>query len=391
MMLLKHNVTETAHDDHRMRMAVDTHRIWYACCALAALCVIALTSCTSLQQDVVSAVEPAEQSEDIHFIESKLAVIDAEEFVSSADFSRTEALADVMADVEQAVAVPGNVQAVQARLYALKGRILLLDGKKSKARDCYDQSVAAFKGDAQGLVLGSRLGLEPDFSSVSNVSSEKAILTLEQALVHFTAGSYLESSAQFDTAFLSLPSYYRAAYGKVRDRAWELRNVKPGAKNGKHDNLLYLPQITVGQMMLITQNTSSVLFNYTAGKTLSETELFKKLAGAGLVTAASAPLSADGVVGREDIVSRIICARFLWNLYASRKGSAGAGVNRYSTVYRTAGEASPVPDIPLSSPDFDAVLGTVENELMSLPDGIHFEGDKTVSAAEFSTYLQKIE
>ena len=54
------------------------------------------------------------------------------------------------------------------------------------------------------------------------------------------------------------------------------------------------------------------------------------------------------------------------------------------------GEASPVADVPVDSPDFDAVLGCVENELMDLPDGEHFFPDKTVSGVEFKTWVSKI-
>ena len=51
---------------------------------------------------------------------------------------------------------------------------------------------------------------------------------------------------------------------------------------------------------------------------------------------------------------------------------------------------SPVPDVELDSPDFDAVLGCIELEFMNLTDGINFEGEKKVSGIEFSESLKKM-
>ena len=52
--------------------------------------------------------------------------------------------------------------------------------------------------------------------------------------------------------------------------------------------------------------------------------------------------------------------------------------------------SSPIPDVPLASPDFDAVLGSVENELMTLRDGVNFYPEEKVSGAEFNASLTKI-
>ena len=52
---------------------------------------------------------------------------------------------------------------------------------------------------------------------------------------------------------------------------------------------------------------------------------------------------------------------------------------------------TPIPDILPSSPDFDACLGVIENEIMSLEDGTYFFGSTPVSALDFCTYLEKLE
>ena len=62
----------------------------------------------------------------------------------------------------------------------------------------------------------------------------------------------------------------------------------------------------------------------------------------------------------------------------------------YSDVYKARRMRSPVGDVKLASPDFDAVLGCVENEIMHLEDGIDFGAEKEVSGAEFDESVRKI-
>ena len=86
-----------------------------------------------------------------------------------------------------------------------------------------------------------------------------------------------------------------------------------------------------------------------------------------------------------------MCARFLWNLYIGRKGDESTAT-AYSRSYRSQIKSlSPVPDVPLDSEDFDAVLGTVENELLALPDGRNFYPDETISGVEFSRSVKKLQ
>lgn len=51
---------------------------------------------------------------------------------------------------------------------------------------------------------------------------------------------------------------------------------------------------------------------------------------------------------------------------------------------------SPIPDLPLNSPDFDAVIGCVEREILELPDGVHFQPDENIHPMELKAGLEKI-
>ena len=83
-------------------------------------------------------------------------------------------------------------------------------------------------------------------------------------------------------------------------------------------------------------------------------------------------------------MTRYHSARFLWNLYGATKNQFDS--RKYSDKLKK----SPVRDLDLDSPDFDAVLGCVEEELMSLEDGRSFGGEKPVSAVEFDRYMEKL-
>ena len=64
-------------------------------------------------------------------------------------------------------------------------------------------------------------------------------------------------------------------------------------------------------------------------------------------------------------------------------------VTKYSEAYKNK-KRSPIPDVKLNSPDFDAALGCVENEIMNLEDGIEFGAGKEVSGVEFEESVKKI-
>jgi hypothetical protein len=354
--------------------------------------VLFFTSCTSLQQDVSIPVRQSENSADVIAIETRLAVLDAATFMpddKTETADRNAACAVLIDDVDALLSAPEISKSVQARFWALKGRILLLSGKKSRARSCWNTASVLFGADPQTVILGARLGEPVDLDKQIAASDERALLLLERALRRYTAGQFSGAVADFDTAFMTLEPFYRTAYGGVRDRAWKFHTAIP-AQEGKDASILQYQNITVSEMMLAAQQTSDILFNYTAGKNLSEKVLFNKLTGAGLVSPVSAAFSADTVLAADQKATRIICARFLWNLYIATKEDPASAL-RYSRIYRkTSGLQSPIPDIPLDSPDFDAAAGCVETELMDLPDGVHFFPDRCVDAVDFCRWLSYI-
>ena len=150
--------------------------------------------------------------------------------------------------------------------------------------------------------------------------------------------------------------------------------------------------------MLIAQGTGDVLNVYTASQNQDGKLLFQTLIKEGLMNSVSNEQSptAASMVNRSDSgvtagtrATRLLAARFLWNLYW-REG--GADPQKYSSRYRSRASAkSPVKDVPLSSGDFDAVLGCVEKEWLSLEDGTSFNGNAGISGAAFSEGVKKLD
>ena len=92
-------------------------------------------------------------------------------------------------------------------------------------------------------------------------------------------------------------------------------------------------------------------------------------------------------ITKDTVVTRILAARFLWNIFTDKYGINN--INSYQKQFSEAG-FSPVSDLELDSKDFDAVLGCIEKELMELPDGINFYPNQKINPMDFNSGLKRI-
>lgn len=331
-------------------------------------------------------VESISLSEENFEFEKRFAYADSEYISGNQNLKEFEQLAS---DIESHFSNPGMQKAALARLYALDGLVLLRQNKKVQAQKCLEMSEQFFKGDLFAVILAHRLnpsGVPLDKSSAGEKSMEKGRLVLEEALDLFADKKYLEAVAGFDSAFISLNPAYRDAYGEIRNLCWKLRSV---SSENQPEDLLALKRISVMQMLLITRKTTELLYNYTGDKKVSEKELYAKIHDAGLLNPVSTASSPRLSITSDHIVTKYIAARFLWNLYNAKKNTSHLAA-RYSMKYQNSGRKSPVADVLLDNPDFDAVLGCVEREILNLEDGISFNGSRELSAIDFSESLRKI-
>lgn len=345
-------------------------------------------SCMSFQQDIVMSTDSQVQLEDILRIEEKLAVVDGANICN--ELTKDELnlkCSEILTDIEDSIQRLGMNKAVLARLYALEGRVYLINGSKSKAKKNYRQSLESCKGDSQTIILGSRLGIIKDLNDETLVagSNENALLILERSLNYYNENEFKKCVAEIESAFLLLPDFYKTAYLNVRNCAWQFRNIAEFTDDKKIIELIKNSKLTVGQMLLITQATTNLLDDYTNGKTLSEKKLFAKLKDFEILNSASNEEQTKIILSKDEMLTRAVCARIEWNIYAEKKGLQK---KNYSDFYRGNSLNSPVEDVDVFDEDFDAVLGCVETEIINLIDGNNFQPNSQPQGIEVLNWIQ---
>ncbi len=345
------------------------------------------SSCASIQQDRNISIIQREQLDAFDLIMQTVSKMDCANILKNEgekyDWTYgSEQYLLTQSEIDAILKEEGLQKSVRAKLLAAKGMVFIFDGKKSKAKDCYDSAVAIEKNEPEVVILGHRLNIISNLNEVKVAESEKGLIFLEEAIDFYKQKKYLDSLAKFDTAFLLLNSFYREAYSELRNRSWNFRKLSEN-KSTNSKNVAYSSKISVGQMLLVAQDNAEILLSYTKGKKLGEADLYKSVLKTDLLESASGktPFS----VQKETVANRQIVARFLWNLLCEKN-------NLGKTVYsESMFEESPVADVELDSADFDAILGCVEHEIIPLVDGIHFFPLGNVSTLDFISFIKKIE
>lgn len=355
---------------------------WFAIFGFLLIC---LCSCSTLQEDVEVYMASEEQAPEIRAIEEELVFLEVSYLLDSTSISSSKA-DEIIKKLDKLL---GNVNlqtASQAKLLAFQGRLFLISNRPSLAKEYYLQSLSTYQGEVQNIILGNRLGLIEDLSTQKVAKSQMPYLILEMAIDAYKTEDYLQAIAKFDEAFISLENFYREAYEVLRNDSWKLRNISSDL-GSREVNVLKQNSMTVGQMLSFIQNSTDVLFRFTGSKKYSEEALVKQIISSGLLN----PVNSENVdvknLNKSTVVTRQLAARFLWNLYLERNGLSREEI--YGKQFKMIG-FSPIGDLDLDSPDFDAVLGCIENEIMELIDGENFFPDFPVEAVEFNKSLKKI-
>lgn len=351
-----------------------------------------LMSCASIQKDVYKSEPDITMTESLKDIEEAVILQDGKYFSDkNSMFSEAESTA-LIAQIDMILSSQYPDENTIARLYAFKGRVFLASGQKQNAQKILAEAKKINPGDPQVIILDYRLNKTGTLDTMFNVSDDSVPLLIEKALTYYQQSLFAEAVSSFDAAFVTAAPVYPQAYGIIRNTAWSLKDVKNTAGNTKQtDALIALKEITALQMIQLISDYSNKLQNIDGSEKSSSKEKFNQLVVLKIFDSVSAlPAQASDPIGADQKITRILCARILWNLYCLRSGRQTAAAP-YSKAYRDQlFGASPIPDISLSSEDFDAVLGCVENEIMELPDGVHFDPDKRITAAEMIDWIQKI-
>ena len=366
--------------------------------AAFALCFIS-TACTStLQEDIFDSSETSSQVlEAVSDYENSFVKYDAA-YTLGEKPSASE-LADFHSSIEIKLS-QSREPAVLSQLQSLNGLVYLIENKTKKAQDCYEEAKKQQQNNTYILLLNSRLQKTTEESLKAleqsiKIDSENEILILEKGKLLYKLSEYDKSIAAIDEALMISDNknspHYREYYSNFRSQIWQLYNSQISTtKSSKDFNLS--ANLTKDSMLVLTSENSSLLKDFTAGAKMSSSELTKKLTAYGAFSSAldsdNSNHSADMIL-KSSAITRIMAARFLWNLYVEKKSKPELK-NRYSTRYNKIGK-SPVEDVDISNEDFDAVMGTVENEIMELPDGKSFFPQNVLSNLDFITILKNME
>jgi tetratricopeptide (TPR) repeat protein len=298
-----------------------------------------------------------------------------------------------------------------AALAAWSGRLYLHEAKNAEALRELKNSRALSPGNTPSLILAVRLEGDPEKRlllidqelritgpsgggalSPEDTVSPGAALNIERGRALVELRRYREAAAAFDTALAeNPPPVYRETYAEIRALAWELRDAAPETA-GKIAGLMG-EAATWSSVIELTQAETDLLRFLSAGRNLPQAELFSRLLDRSFI-----PYTQDITRGEwpadkprlEEPVLRSGAAWFLWRLYAENRADRGL-LSKYSSRYSTlANPRSPIADLPLLSPFFDSILGCVETELMSLPDGRNFHPAGPLRGAEFAAMLRKV-
>jgi len=288
-----------------------------------------------------------------------------------------------------------------AMVIAWSGRLAILEGRYSEGVRLQRLSSSSSQGNLPSVVLSIRLEGDP-LKRLEMIEKELAILgqkaagigelNIERGRALGELNRFAESAGAFDTAFSSeINKVYADSYRAQRNRAWELRNTS--GVDSASLSLLGRESITWNDCITLVKNETQLFRFITGGRTISDAELFNRLLDRGFIPSTQDITIMQWSSGKpkaDDILTRAGAAWFAWHLYAEARADRGM-LSRYSARFATgANPRSPIADVPALSPFFDSILGCVETELLSLPDGRNFRPIQSIRGAELLAILKKI-
>jgi tetratricopeptide (TPR) repeat protein len=344
--------------------------------ALALPIALFVSSCQSAPPDLVA--QSAGEEEQIALDSVELRLLDLR---LAPDPS---GLSEVRAELDRDAGRPGLSRLLRARVAALRGEAALLAGDTNAAKGFADVA-AALSDNADGLWL-VRAALETDPAKRLGIleqgiskAERKSRLLCERGSALLEAGRYAEAAQDLDEGLRGLNPRYRELYGSARERAFALAQAarETGSVQPIEQAESLQEPITIRVMVERAFQETRFLSAFSPEPKPSAQSVRPSLKNAGLLLDPEASL--DSGAPRKTV------AFFLWGI-VSRMERDPSLLQKYRTTYTS----TPVADVPVDAPWFDAVLGVVERELMDLPDGVHFMPDDPVTGLEYMGMLGKL-
>ncbi len=364
----------------------------------------ALAGCTStLQEDIFDSTEAsAVMLGAISEYEEKFIVYDAEYTMKGK--IESSGISELHTNIENKLSQT-HEPALLAHLQAMDGLLYYMENKTKKAQDFYKEAKGNQSDDIYVLLLGIRLEKTTETSlakmeEILSYDGKNGTIMLEKGKLLYKKNQYDKAVAALDNAFLIFDGEkkpkYREVYKPFRDNVWKLYSagIDDSVLNGSLKSADLAKPLTKDVMLKLTIENTKLLEDFTGGGKISNAELTKKLTTYGVFSAAIDKNNSQNTafaITNSNAISRIMAARYIWNLYVKAKGKPEM-LTRYSTRYaKMTNPKSPIKDVDLKNPDFDAVLGVVETELMELPDGKSFRPDNIMTGLDFLAIIKKVE
>jgi hypothetical protein len=364
------------------------------------LTVVMFSSCTTMKKDISLNTQTEHADVNLAGVEAAIVPLEA---VRGTDIrsrqSEITSARQMITSLERDATVDADYS---GRLMVWSGRLAIIEGRYSDAQRLYRQSTAASAGNVPSTILGIRLEGDPakrmeiierELTATGQRSAGYGELQIERARALFDLNRFSEAAGSFDAAFSSgLAGVYRDNYTTARNQAWELRNTS-GVSSG---SLGLLGQETVNWNDCITliKNETQLLRFISGGRNLPNNELFTQLVDRSFI-----PYTQDININNwptarpriDEPVTRSGAAWLIWHLYAEVRADRSL-LTRYSVRYATGSNPrSPITDVPPLSPFFDSILGSVETEYLSLPDGRNFNPAQPIRGTELLTIFRKMD
>lgn len=332
-------------------------------------------SCASVQTDIqYSGNESAIKEQALADIEAAL--------VMQRGAPNTERLGHIRAEINALLQAPSTDSSYLARLYALTADAALLLRQPSEARTQLALAKRYSEYDEYVQLVTARLIAEPEKRLAyleERITQEPAAYRLkaEAGSLFFAAKDYRNALAAFDASLSFLPDAYQQYYRPQREQCVQLYTVDSASVTESSEKILQANPISLVEMAALTQDSTNALDFITGTAVWRPPLLAKTLQQAGWYHPDRDVL--------KDSASKKDAALFLWRLII---GSDEQRLTQY-TRYYTNKRRLPIPDVLMDGIYFDAIVGSVEEDVVPLADGKHFEPDTPVSGLEFYRWLLK--
>ena len=339
------------------------------------ICAVYGASCASVQTDIFYSGEAGNaRTKTLETLET--------EIVSQRIRYNSEQLKQLRTAIDALLKEPSSDPSYLARLYALSADLFLLQRQQSTARkqlaiakqqneyDEYVQLVSArllHDSEKRKAYLEDRIIQNPDYYR----------LKAELGGLYFDEKDYRNALASFDASLSFLPKAYQQLYGNHREQSLQLYMIDGSAVRKSSEKILQASSISLLEMATLTQDSTNAL-DFITG-----TAEWKPPLLAGQLRKAGWYHSGRDVL--KDFASKKDAALFLWHLMVGNDEKALTKYTRYYTNQRRL----PIPDVLMDGVYFDAIVGTVEEDVVPLADGKNFKPDNPVSGMEFYRWLLK--